>query len=231
MVIDILIISLVGALLSLDRTAFLQCMIAQPIITAPIIGFFLGDMYTGLKIGAAIQLLWVSALPVGSYIPPDENLAAILITSCTVLGMRDFQYYNVNSFIVLNILVLIPLAYIGSIIDVWIRNINATFSHMADQECENGELNKVERKNMIGLMNFYLLEFAVIFILLSISTNLLTYFYKLVPIAVLSTLHVMYPLMIIVGIATLLFRNKTKNSLVIFSGSFLIFSILLDFFK
>jgi len=232
MIFEVLFISTIGAFLSLDRTAVFQSMIAQPIIAAPIIGYFLGDLSAGVTIGALLQLLWVCALPVGSFIPPDETLATILITSCTILGTKNAaNINNFNSFIVLNVLLLIPLAYLGSFVDIWIRNINAIFSHNADKECANFEFSKIERKNILGLLSFYLINFAVIFLLLTISINLLPYIYRLVPDSVVSGLELMYPIILMVGVGTLLFYNKIKNSLVIFAASFLFFSLIIDFFN
>jgi mannose/fructose/N-acetylgalactosamine-specific phosphotransferase system component IIC len=231
MTLDILTISLLGALLSLDRTAAFQSMIAQPIITAPIIGFILGDVYIGIKVGTALQLLWICNLPLGSYIPPDENLAAILITSCAILGTNVIHVNNINSFVVLNILLLLPLAYFGSVVDMWVRNVNSRLSHVADKEVEESNFNQVERKNILGMTVFYIINFAVIFVLLSLSVNLPVLIYKMLPDFFVHRLAVLYPVILIVGVVTLLYGNKAKKSLAISTVSFLFFSIILEIFK
>ena len=227
MLYDIMIVSLVGALLSLDRTAAFQSMIAQPIITAPIIGYILGDITVGIMIGAALELLWLCVLPLGAFIPPDENIATTLVTSCTILGMTKLHIHDVHSFIVLNILLLIPTAYVGRIIDNWVRNLNIALSNIADKEVEMSDFDKVESKNLVGLVTFYLVSFALIFIILSFAVKIIPFVYEIIPGFIIRGLNPIYPLILIIGVAIMLWGNKVKNSLIIFSVSYLIFSLIL----
>ena len=61
---NVLIVSIVGGVLCLDRI-FVQALISRPIVAAPVIGMILGDPYTGLIAGAFIELFWIDRLPVG----------------------------------------------------------------------------------------------------------------------------------------------------------------------
>ncbi len=226
--IDILTVSLLGALLSLDRTAVLQSMIARPIVTAPLIGLLLGDVYTGIVIGAALELLWISLLPLGAYIPPDENLAAVLTTSCTIIGMRSINVELHNAFIVLNILFFIPFAYFGRTVDKYVRIINNRLSNIAERECDNFNFTKVEAMNIAGMLVFYALNFITIFILLSMTVNITPAIYNVLPVFFTDGLEIAYPVFLIVGAAAALWGNKTKNSFITFTVSFLLFSIILE---
>lgn len=231
---DIIIVSLAGALISLDRTAVFQSMIAQPIITAPIIGLILGDLSIGITIGAALELLWVCALPLGSYIPPDENLAAILTTACTILGLRilniDFSadYSHVYSFGVLNILIFIPIAYLGRISDKWIRNRNTQLSHDADNESEDIDLPKIEHENIKGLFTFLIVNLVTIMAILFITVNIPAMIYMFLPDIIIDALKLIYPLILIIGVVTVLFCNRSKKALTVFTASFLLVSMLLE---
>ena len=58
MIVNVLIVSIVGGILCLDRI-FVQALISRPIVAAPVIGLILGDPYTGLIAGAFIELFWI----------------------------------------------------------------------------------------------------------------------------------------------------------------------------
>ena len=69
MILKIIIVSVVGGILCLDRVV-LQAMISRPIVAAPVIGLILGDPYTGLIVGAFIELFWIDRFPIGAYFLP-----------------------------------------------------------------------------------------------------------------------------------------------------------------
>ncbi len=231
MIYEIILISVVGAFLSLDRTAFLQSMVAQPIIIAPIIGAIAGDFSVGLKIGVAFELLWVSVLPLGTYIPPDDTLTSILATACTVIGIRTFAHVNVNAFIALNILLLIPVGYAGRAIDTWIRNRNKLLMRSAEKSCEAGNLKSVEFMNLKGLLNFFTINLLTIAFLLGILLPVLSKIYEIIPVFLINEgMGHVYTLILIIGVALLLVGNRVKSSLKISTVSFLSFSILLELF-
>ena len=81
----IILISFVGGLLCLDRV-FIQAMISRPVIIAPVIGLILGNPYAGLIIGAILELFWIDRIPIGTYIPPNDSIAAVVATSTAILA-------------------------------------------------------------------------------------------------------------------------------------------------
>ena len=83
MILKLVVVSIVGGILCLDRIV-LQVMISRPIVAAPLTGLILGDPYTGLITGAFIELFWIDRLPIGAYIPPNDTVAAILITASSI---------------------------------------------------------------------------------------------------------------------------------------------------
>ena len=57
MAMKILLVSLVGGILGMDRIV-MQAMLSRPIVSAPLVGWVLGDVYTGLIVGALFELFW-----------------------------------------------------------------------------------------------------------------------------------------------------------------------------
>jgi len=65
LLIDSFTAAVLGAVLSIDRTAAIQAMVSRPIVTAPVVGWALGNTGAGLVAGAVIELLLIGDLPWG----------------------------------------------------------------------------------------------------------------------------------------------------------------------
>ena len=83
MFIQALLVALVAAFGSLD-TALGTSMLQRPIVLGPLVGIVLGDLQTGLIIGANLELLFMGAISVGAYIPPDVVTAGTLATAFAI---------------------------------------------------------------------------------------------------------------------------------------------------
>ena len=67
-ILQIILIFLVTFVVAIDQFSFLESLY-QPIITGPVIGAILGDMHTGLIVGATYQLMTIGNMPVAAAIP------------------------------------------------------------------------------------------------------------------------------------------------------------------
>lgn len=73
-----LTLSIVGSFIALDKYAFGEFGISQPLISGTIIGALYGDVGTGIFLGAILQLICLGGLPIGTEIPPDAQTAGIV---------------------------------------------------------------------------------------------------------------------------------------------------------
>jgi mannose/fructose/N-acetylgalactosamine-specific phosphotransferase system component IIC len=73
-----LFLSIIGSCIALDKYAFGEFGISQPLISGTIIGALYGDVHTGIFLGAIIQLICLGGLPIGTEIPPDTQTAGII---------------------------------------------------------------------------------------------------------------------------------------------------------
>ena len=73
---EVLLVTLVGGLLSLDERAVLQGMFSHPLVAGGLTGWLLGDPLLGFEMGLLIGLLWSYALPVGGVVPPSGTVVA-----------------------------------------------------------------------------------------------------------------------------------------------------------
>ena len=50
----------------------------RPIVLCPLVGLVLGDLQSGLAIGASLELLFMGSISIGAYVPPDETSGGVL---------------------------------------------------------------------------------------------------------------------------------------------------------
>ena len=70
-----ILVGLVGAFGGLDYQ--LGTLYAfRPIVLCPLVGLVLGDLQTGLAVGASLELLFMGSVSIGAYVPPNKRSAA-----------------------------------------------------------------------------------------------------------------------------------------------------------
>jgi mannose/fructose/N-acetylgalactosamine-specific phosphotransferase system component IIC len=170
-------ISLAGGAISLDRTAAFQTMVSRPLVTAPLVGWMLGNPLMGLAVGVVLELLFIGDLPVGTHIPVNETGLAVVITSviATALdamggpGIHEVRYFGVTGALLLFppvLLLMIPLNAVYQWADALTRRINARFYHCAERSLESGTHVNLMKENLKGLLLFFLTGSAALFITL-----------------------------------------------------------------
>ena len=72
-----ILVGLVGAFGGLDYQ--LGTLYAfRPIVLCPLVGLVLGDLQTGLAVGASLELLFMGSVSIGAYVPPNETIGGVL---------------------------------------------------------------------------------------------------------------------------------------------------------
>ncbi len=159
-------IGLVGSLLALDTTVVFQFLVSQPLITASILGWMLGDLHLGIQVGFYLQLLWLRNIPVGGAVVPEGNVAAI-VTTCLVLRYHaDMTYFN--SVMVLAVIYGVAVSYLGGEIVVLYRKLNV---HILNWVLNGLKKHRIVPFNLAPLASI-LVYFSLIFILIYVSLTL-----------------------------------------------------------
>lgn len=156
-------IGLIGSLLALDTTVVFQVLVSQPLITAAILGWMMGDLYLGIQVGFYLQILWLRNIPVGGAVVPEGNVAAI-VTTCLVMRYHtDMTYFN--AMMVLAVIYGIAVSYMGGEIVVLYRKINVYIL--------NWVLNGLKKHRMapfnLAPLASILIYFSLIFTLIYVS--------------------------------------------------------------
>ena len=73
-----ILVSIVALLAAMDEQLFGASMMARPLFTGPIIGLIMGDLQTGVIIGATLESMFMGSIMVGSAVPPEVYASSIL---------------------------------------------------------------------------------------------------------------------------------------------------------
>lgn len=221
---DVILAALVGGLISLDRTAFLQVMISQPLVAGTLVGFSLGDPVAGLTIGSVLQLLWIGDVPVGGSVPPNETAAAVIAVSISIIAGKELTAVGQSSpmsIMVFSILLSIPLAVLCQRVDIYVRSYNRRFVLNADRLFEAKDFLHIGRENLKGLVSFFVASFFSILVLLGVGLYLTRIICPLIPGPFLKGFPIAFCLLVSLGIAVSIRTARVKGNILILFGGFL----------
>ena len=66
----------------------------RPIVLCPLVGIVLGDLQSGLAIGASLELLFMGSISIGAYVPPDETIGGVLAMPIATLCLAIKNVVN-----------------------------------------------------------------------------------------------------------------------------------------
>jgi len=224
---ELVMVSLAGGLISLDRMAAFQLMISRPVVAAPLVGTMLGDPLTGLKVGLLLELLWIGYLPVGASVPPDETLVSIAATAVSVWFMRTSGGAGMGA-IVFALIVLMPAAIVGQRLDFFIRKRNISAAGLADSASDDLDIKALERACLSGLWRSCAAYVALLLFLLPFGFWVTSTFYPLLPEKIYRGLSYASLLIPVLGLASLFSAMRLKGRYFIAGASGGVCLVLID---
>jgi mannose PTS system EIIC component len=224
----IILLSFCGSFLCLDRI-YLQAMISRPIVIAPIIGLLLNSPHTGLVIGALVELFWIDRLPVGTYIPPNDSVVAVLATSIAVLAGQNMGV-NSPELVALAVLCAIPFGIIAQRLDILVIKFNDTLSDHALDDAKTANISAIEKKNYYSLIKVFLIVLLYLIVLQAFWVPAIIWIYPKLPPPLISMLTFSYYFLPLLGIAAALNTIKMRGAIPVFCAIFLIVALVVEFF-
>ena len=221
-----ILVALVGGITCLDRT-LVQAMISRPIVVGPIIGLILDDPYTGLLIGAFVELFWIDRSHIGVSIPPNDTVVAILITGTSIIAGNKLDALS-RELVAFSVLLFMPFGILGQKIDIWLIRSNDVAAQQAVEDAKLGNIRGISRKHLIGLLKTFLITTAFIFISLICGIQILSWIYPHIPENIVSALFYVYFFLPVIGVAVALNTIKLRGTIPVFSGIFLIGALIIE---
>jgi mannose PTS system EIIC component len=133
-----------GTLVGLDLVSVAQSMIARPLVAGGVAGLLVGDVGTGLRVGALIELFALDVLPVGAARYPDYGPPTVGATALAAGGPWELTLGLAGT-----------LALIGAVLGGWslqlLRGSNAAAIQRSTAALAAGESRTIRRLQYGGL--------------------------------------------------------------------------------
>ena len=133
MLIKAILIGLVNVVGVIDSRLIGRQNIGRPLILSTLAGLVLGDIHTGIVLGASLELISMGFVAIGAAGPPDMQIGSVIATSFAIIS---------NSSTETALTLAIPIAVAAEFLGILMRIIIAQFSHVADKAIDEGNFKK-----------------------------------------------------------------------------------------
>jgi PTS system mannose-specific IIC component len=200
-----------GALVSLERRAFLQAMFSRPLVAATGMGLLLGQLQTGLYLGMILELFYLGTASLGAALPENDTLAASGTTAAAAMMASQSGGGGTPAIWSVCLLLFSGLGLLGRAVDRRAEAHAATLSAHGLELAEHGELERAVRQNLWGIW-----PYAVIYFVLNVACAALGLWIGTllaqVPLVVLRGLAWAFPAMASVAAATAARGSHARNA-------------------
>ncbi|GAA0076839.1 PTS N-acetylgalactosamine transporter subunit IIC [Clostridium sp. CTA-5] len=169
--------------------------IHRPIVTGLVVGLILGDVQTGLIVGAALELVFMGMVPLAGAQPPNVVIGGIIGTSIAILGKLEPQAA---------VGVAIPFAVAVQAAITFIFTAFSFFMHKADTYAENADTQGIDKINYMGMLCLFVFYFIIAFLPIFFGADRAADIVSAVPQWIIEGLKVAGGVMPAIGFAMLL---------------------------
>jgi PTS system mannose-specific IIC component len=165
----------------------------------------------------------------GSYVPPFDSAVAILATAGSILAGRELGYVS-KELVSLSILMFVPFGVLGQKMEICIRSSNNSLSDKVVRYAEEGDVRKISREHIYGLLKVFFGSVALVFVLLVPGLTILALVFPVLPDKFLEALRYTYYFIPILGVAVALNSVRLSRAVPVFSGLALVFALIAGMF-
>lgn len=212
------LVGLVGVFCMMDSRLLGRLNFEQPLIGATLVGVVLGDVPTGLAVGAATELVSMGLVQVGAAVPPDMVLGGIVAAAFACLTGASAETA---------VTIAIPVAVLGQLLGIVFRSIIVVLGHVADDAIEKAQFKKARSIHIVfGTILYSLMYFLPIFVAVYVGTDVVQAVVNMIPAWVTNGLNTASQLLTAYGLALLLSMMLNKGMTVYLILGFMLASYL-----
>lgn len=189
----------------------------QPIIVGPIVGLLLGNLETGVLIGAALQIIYLGVVNVGGAQSTDT-----LYATCMAVALASMTNIGNDAAIALSI----PLGYIGLLMLQVTRIYFALLAPTLDRIAESGSDSKYSTAYLAYVAVGYGLGAITIFVALAAGAEATQAFIDVLPSWVMGGLKVAAGLLPAIGLGIILNMMWDNKKIIYFVLGFALVAYL-----
>jgi mannose/fructose/N-acetylgalactosamine-specific phosphotransferase system component IIC len=206
-----ILIGLVGALGILESRILGETKFGQPLVTGLLVGLILGDVKTGIILGAQLQLIWMGVTGVGVAATLDVQTGGILGTAFAILTGKGVS---------VALTLAIPIAILGQFLGTLTRSANQPLMHKADEYAKAGDMKGMSRMHWTGAFFYFLNGFVPCFLAIYAGSSAVQAIINCIPAFITKGLNAASGIFPALGFAMLLQLTLNKKLVPFFIAGF-----------
>lgn len=210
MLLNAVIVGLIAVFARIDSRMLGRLNFERPLITCTLVGIFLGDIPTGLAVGASMEMVSLGFMSIGAS-GFDMNMGSIAGCALVILTGSNIETA---------LAIATPMTLLITLIETGSSVLRISMTHMIDNHVENGEYNKARRVDIVyGPLLYAVSTFIPVFMAVYLGADVINAIVNAVPEFVLTGISLGANLVAFFGFAMLLsvMINK-KNAIFFFLG-------------
>lgn len=189
-----ILLGLVGALGVMDFQMG-SLYINRPIVLGPLVGLILGDLPSGLIIGANLELFFMGAVSIGAYVPPDSIVGGILATAFAI---------STGNGIEAAIALAMPIGLISLAVGNFLNIFNSIILRWTDNYAQKSNYQGIVATHwMIGLLNV-MRRFLLVFLAYYLGVDNMQGWINMIPTVIIDGMDAAAGLLPALGFAMLM---------------------------
>lgn len=181
-------------------------MIRRPLLIATVVGLIMGDLQTGLLIGATLEVMWMGVGNVGAYSAPDMISGTAIGTA---LGIASGGTATA-------VALAVPTSLLAQQLLVLYRSGIVALNPIAERWAESGDFDKIYKINYIPMAIAFLVRAVPTFLAIYFGADAIEAAVAALPAVVISGLGIAGKIIPAVGIGLLMQMMLKKAELWVF---------------
>lgn len=179
----------------------------RPIIVGTVVGLVLGDMTTGIIVGASYELIFLGITNAGGVVPANTALGTAVGVAMVLLSDMSAEA---------SLALAVPVALLGSQLITLMYTLRSVMNPMVQRLIEKNEVKKIEKFVFLQGIVSYLIIFIPVFLVVAFGVDIINTIIDMIPDFVISGLSVASGMLAAVGFGMLLKMVWRKQLAVFF---------------
>nr|WP_321303094.1 PTS sugar transporter subunit IIC [uncultured Trichococcus sp.] len=162
MIIQAILLGLV-AFIAQSEYALGTSLLSRPIVTGFFTGVVLGDIKTGVIMGATLELAFIGSFSVGASIPPDVVTGGILGTAFAITANAGTETALLLGLPIATLTLILKNVYLGLLIPI--------MNHKADGYAQDGNYRGVEYMHLLAGFGLSMMLALIVMISFMVGSN------------------------------------------------------------
>lgn len=193
------------------------CMCSRPMVVGPAVGFFLGDLTTGVLIGASLELIFMGVVQIGAATPPDALVGTAVSTAFAIMMHADTEVAMTLA---------MPIALLVSMTNPVFLTLRTFWHSTIEKLLNKGNYKGIEKMFYVVAMTVYLPKAIIVSLAIMAGSGIVNQVIEIIPEFITGGMGVASGMIVAVGFAMLLNMMWSKKMCIYYFLGFLLSAYL-----